>query len=1744
MTGAADPPVRVVAVGLGSYDRFVALPGAEPQARAVATAFGDRAAATQLVAAGEDALWAALKGALPRLDPGAGAAPGLILYWAGHGYLLERSRFCLAAVDTDPAEPSRISLEDLADLAARTGAGQVLLVIDACYAGAGVGEALRAAEAIISEREQYGAAPTGFSVLASAMDWQRASDDLFGPRFIRLLTEGPTTEEHRERWNPNNALIHAEDVIRALIDEWPAGSSQRPSATVRVSSGSFIPNPLYATATTTGVVGQLVDAALGSDPGENGRYFTGREDLITRLCDLVKATDSGLYAVTGPPGCGKSAVLGWLACWSDPVLRAQLLSGPAKTPPDLVAEAIDATVVARSLSPSQLVRALDLALSGRLLPAGRAGRRGIGELVDAVRAADRRPVIVVDGLDEAGTDAWTIAADVLRPLGAVALVLVGTRDLTRTARVEPHLGSSDQVAVADPQSTSLVTALAPEPDHVLQLLALVDDEADVRRYVLARLRGVRAELDPDVIVDYVTERSPEGDAGGFLFARLVTAQLREFPIDTSDPAWRDELGDSVDDSFRRTLSLVGPMPRAGGDVPTGADDLLTGLAWAAGRGVPDDVWAAFATAVADDPEGGRTYQRTDVFWTLGPEVAGRFVVTDGNGTQAVFRLAQRELADHLLARLPDDLETAVRVATAAAQMMAALVASGHPPESHAYLWEHLWVHCAQAGPAGITLLEGLERDSPGTFVLDLALGLEAQADGLAPDDLPGAAVALRQSVDWLRRLEDGGESERCCSVLTKLGLVLRQDRRLDEAQETMLAAAELARTLAEQDNAAAAQAADTLAAVSLVLRESGDLVGSVSTGLDAVELYRRMVEGDPTYRVELANALNTLGLAYRDAGRPDEAIRAVGDATAAHQELAAANPAFRGLLATSLNNLGLVRMEAGQLTDALEPATQAVVLAAELAEEDPVLAADQALALSNLGMLQRALGRVDAGVVSVSQAADIYRDNLGVNPECAVSLARVLSNLGLLLRESGDRVAGLARAEEAEVITRDTGLTTPEQRSLYALVLGNLALAYADAGQPDEALARGEQSVAAYAELFDDDPDGVDAQTLAAQAQIAGNLSLLLRRAGRVQPALAYAERALELHHRVVARNRVALPDYFVSAARLALAELSCGQTQDAARTVQVAMVQLRSFADPIPTAQQPTSLRAALADVISAAATVFARVQIGTAVTLAEEAVGLYRGLAGEQRTYRGPLVNALLYLIELAHFRGDGGYPQPAEVEGLLGEAAELVATFGPGGTLVNGLTELTRVGALSHDRRVPGWAEQGLQLLAADPGHMSFILRAQLTGGLASVLSANGDGDVAITRAQEAVAWWRRADATTAMPTQVVVALIDLATVAGRAGRTEVGLTAAADAVATAEHAATDDPLMLPVLARAVGALADATRATGADAGAVWSEALTALPDDRSRLGLLVSRMDAVAVDLVAGHGWAENADPLSVVGWRTRCRAVRAADPSAFAAAWVQTGQPEPAWLIADPQLFRIFEQWLAQPSLELMYAFHEAHLTELGDPGVGAVIDEVATVNPTVAEFHRDLLHTVATGGLELAYRPVRLQLVLGQFLASDPATWPELLRTHATPLSDLALARSVADTMDVPDDRALDRLRRVLRLAEAGLVDRCFASLTEPETRQALLLEIRPQPELALAAVAVILELGHLDLAARGRVELAHAIALTQLGRVDEATALATELVRADPGSSPAILSELIGLVAAVPSVAALLPVFNRPGPG
>ncbi|MGH8905029.1 MAG: caspase family protein, partial [Egibacteraceae bacterium] len=742
MTTTEDQPRALyVGFGVGAYDdaRFKALPRAVPDVEDIAEILRPYGYAVQVVpdpdeAALLDGLKAHLaQNALPQGGP-------LVIMWAGHGEMVAEQTLHLIARDTSKGAAPECTADRIASYAGRTGASQILLVFDTCHAQAGALPALTIAHRVLAARPPD-ARRVWVGVVTSALTLERARDGRFGAHLVRLLREGPRDEALRLRWSAHSVGVRGDDIIDALLKEWDVGG-QSPNGYTAGNAWVMLPNPRYDPDAPERVVEHLLLAAQGRAPDEEGVYFTGRVAQLDQIVGWMRQEGPGVMVVTGPAGCGKTALAGRVVSLSNPAERASLLCALGEAPlghADPGEGCVHAHVHARGLTSERLVEVLDDQLVARgLLPRHPAGSRNLGQLWGDLQARDRCPLLVIDGLDEAGLYAFRIAEDAIRLLSRVARVLVAARDLPALEGQMSLVGTLVPADVLDLGDESLREAT----------------EADVRGYIALRLAGVAAAMDPTKVADVVVGAAREQGEGVFLLARVVTSQLREEPVDTSRTGWERLISRSIEVAFERDLRLIPPLRRGDAELPHAATELLTALAWAYGAGFPDDVWPVAATALSPT---GTAYDRADVFWLLGH--AGRYIVEAGEAGRAAYRLSHQRLVDHLRrtsgASGEDTERQAAAVAVALVASYRALLDAGVPTESpptygSTYLWQYLWRHCADGGEEGIAPLRELARTHP-AFLPDLAAALNNLGNCYREVGRPHDALAHTEQAVTLRR---------------------------------------------------------------------------------------------------------------------------------------------------------------------------------------------------------------------------------------------------------------------------------------------------------------------------------------------------------------------------------------------------------------------------------------------------------------------------------------------------------------------------------------------------------------------------------------------------------------------------------------------------------------------------------------------------------------------------------------------------------------------------------------------------------------------------------------------------------------------------------------------------------------------------------------------------------------------------------------------------------------------------------
>jgi hypothetical protein len=303
--------------------------------------------------------------------------------------------------------------------------------------------------------------------------------------------------------------------------------------------------------------------------------------------------------ITGSAGPGKSAIAGRLVSLSNPQERERLLAdGSRWEHQDPGQRSVKTHVHARGLTGDRttVVIADQLVAAKVLVP--HAEPRNASELVDQMQRAVEHgatpPVVVVDGLDEARGEAFSIAEELLARLAPYAVIVIAIRELRR---------GDDR--------PSLIGVLAPGGAGLD-----LDDPApkertrgDLADYIAARLAERDPRMDGRAVAGYLAGEASMTADRPFLLARLVTDQLRASWADTSLAGWQDQVSRSIEDAFDSDLADVASPPhrrvspeRDGAGL---ARSLLAALTWGCGGGFPEEEQLADANALPPGAGFGR-----------------------------------------------------------------------------------------------------------------------------------------------------------------------------------------------------------------------------------------------------------------------------------------------------------------------------------------------------------------------------------------------------------------------------------------------------------------------------------------------------------------------------------------------------------------------------------------------------------------------------------------------------------------------------------------------------------------------------------------------------------------------------------------------------------------------------------------------------------------------------------------------------------------------------------------------------------------------------------------------------------------------------------------------------------------------------------------------------------------------------------------------------------------------------------
>jgi hypothetical protein len=587
---------------------------------------------------------------------------------------------------------------------------RVLLIIDACYAGQGGFDAAGVA-ARMAPWQNLSGDDEGVWVVAAASPKQEAQERLFADAFVEAAEQLQHTTGTLQPYIGLEALVWQ---INAILLQH--GKQQRASwipVTQARALAPFIPNPRYEPDAPANVdletrswlrrrrAAELTEywgpKARGVEvAAQAGWYFTGRQAALTELTGWLgnPGADTRLRVLTGDPGSGKSAVLARLVTLADPGLAPKppgAATEPRAIPPT---GSITAALLARRKTANELLRELEAGLD-------------VAPGAELTAVLPKRPTftVVIDALDEA-SDPASVIEKVIFPLHGAASPGRGPRVLVATRRYQHLLGSLPVPRVVIDLDQDTYHKVADVAGYVAKVLLAVDDPDSPTPY-----RG-----QPELAAT-VAEQVAAIAGHSFLIAQIAARTLARTPralrpaeVSADRERWHD-----LGAAFDRDLERYGERTHR-------VRDLLTPLAWAEGAGLPRELWAPLATALAD----AVNYAEDDITWLI--EQAGFYLVETLDEGRSVYRLYHEQFAEHLrVAGIPGSVQE--RITTELLRHVP--VAAGGRREWLAatpYIRAHLATHAGKAH-----MLDQLVNDPGFVLAADPARLLPALVTVTSPE---------------------------------------------------------------------------------------------------------------------------------------------------------------------------------------------------------------------------------------------------------------------------------------------------------------------------------------------------------------------------------------------------------------------------------------------------------------------------------------------------------------------------------------------------------------------------------------------------------------------------------------------------------------------------------------------------------------------------------------------------------------------------------------------------------------------------------------------------------------------------------------------------------------------------------------------------------------------------------------------------------------------------------------------------
>lgn len=638
----------------------------------------------------------------------------LVVYWTGHGVQGRNGELLLACTDTpgDPGDETRavVRASELGALLAGKQVSQIVLLLDACHSGGGSGEVTEAFMAKLNALATERRTRMSLAVISSAWANQKAKEGVFAEALIRLFKGVKLPPEllpslHRdERLNTAKLAAALQTILEDDHVDWQTIEHKLVGVAEPVFRNPHFRPTMPATSVELRADGEPPQARIAPHfllkfrgievLGDRGWYFSGRDRTLREIDRWLADPRPGVFALTGPPGCGKSAVLGRLAVLSDPRTRREAEAAGAldrETPdPGVQPVGLDAGLHVRDKSRDdcveQIAEALDLHATDK---------EQLYKAVLARRKLTGRPVVLLlDAIDEAKRGDVLEIADFIRDLTTLggAKVLVGTR--SRSPGEHRASGS-----LGDDLLDALVGDLSQPGTRVWRLNSdedPADSEKDITRYIKRRLLdGARSpyagkEAAADEAAAFLAARCQ----GMFLPARVFSQVLahQDVPAELTDKDIQALSADDLERAFKLDLERFRAQEER-------VRSMLMPLAWAEGNGLPPDLWLRLARRPrpAVPGRGGPPIVLPDDSVERILEDAGAYLIEDGESGQLVYRLYAEQFGE-FLRRGRDPVEEQTRIADS----LIATVATDADGErdwstANPYLLSHLPAHSAAAG---------------------------------------------------------------------------------------------------------------------------------------------------------------------------------------------------------------------------------------------------------------------------------------------------------------------------------------------------------------------------------------------------------------------------------------------------------------------------------------------------------------------------------------------------------------------------------------------------------------------------------------------------------------------------------------------------------------------------------------------------------------------------------------------------------------------------------------------------------------------------------------------------------------------------------------------------------------------------------------------------------------------------------------------------------------------------------------